>query len=78
MIADAVNLNDHVDTTGKPLQWDQQFIQDFHGVFLVTASSRPELLKAIAKINEILGATIDIVHTVEGRVRPGDLNAHEQ
>lgn len=78
MRADAGSLGDTVDSHSQPAQWDAEFKQDIHGVILITGNSHPQIDTALTDVKNILGATIQIVHQIEGHTRPGDISGHEQ
>lgn len=92
MVADADGEDRGNDTPGsftKYLnddlsQWEPKFRDEtIHGVFLITGSSHPKLKEALEKVKKVFkvgeeGASITEVTQVEGHVRPGDINGHEQ
>jgi len=77
MVEDAPSLRDDLD------KWKDAFMEEIHGVILVTGSSHPLLQSKLAEVLKIFkvgkpGTSIQPVYQVEGHVRPGDQSAHEQ
>ena len=77
MVEDAPNLRDDLD------KYKDAFMEEIHGVILVTASSHSLLQSKLAELLQIFnvgkpGTSIEPVYQVEGHVRPGDVSAHEQ
>jgi len=64
-------------------KWKDAFMEEIHGVILVTGSSYQQLQAKLAEVLKIFkvgkpGTSIEPVYQVEGHVRPGDQSAHEQ
>jgi len=76
-LEDAEGLGDNLDF------WKDPFLDEIHGVILVTGSSSPLIEKTLAEVLEIFhvgrdGTTIEPVYQVSGHTRPGDEDGHEQ
>ena len=75
---DAVtNLGDPKKSDGNP-DWDQHFLQDLHGLILISGESHSTIEKKKAEIDLIFGASIKEIITIRGDVRPGAESGHEQ
>ena len=72
------NLNDPKTPDGKNPDWDSHFLQDIHGVFLISGDSHGSTDKEKAEIEEIFGRSIKEIITIRGDVRPGAEDGHEQ
>jgi hypothetical protein len=81
--ADATkNLGDPTKLDGNP-DWDSHFLQEIHGVILISGESHETIRKKKQEIEDIFGvnsshASIKEIVTLQGDVRPGDQSAHEQ
>ncbi|KAF9560569.1 peroxidase TAP [Agrocybe pediades] len=79
---DAVtNLGDPVKSDGTP-DWEAPFLQDIHGVILISGDSHLNVNKKRLAIELIFGvntplASIKEVTSIVGDVRPGDESGHE-
>jgi len=76
------NLGDPKKADGNP-DWDSHFLQEIHGVILISGESHETLRKKKDEIDHIFGvhslhASIKEIVTLQGDVRPGDQSAHEQ
>lgn len=73
--ADDASCNFHPD-------WDAAFLQEIHGVILVTGECRHTIHQKLEEVKSILGAADDPcikeIKTLVGDVRPGDQRGHEQ
>lgn len=76
MAIDAKNLGDNM--KGDTPDWDSTFLQEIHGVALVTGDSHDTLNQKMADVKDILKDTVKEISTVSGDVRPGDQKGHEQ
>ena len=75
-------LGDPQKADGNP-DWDSHFLQEIHGVILISGESHESIRKKKHEIEHIFGvhslhASIKEITTLQGDVRPGDLSAHEQ
>lgn len=81
MREDAKNLGDSgapgADGKFQP-SWDAAFLQELHGVALVTGDSRDTVNQKLASVKQILSTSVKEVTTITGDVRPGDQKGHEQ
>jgi hypothetical protein len=76
---DALNtLGDPKSADGKTPDWDPHFLQDLHGVILISGDSHGTTDKKKAEIDHIFGSSIKTIITLRGDVRPGDEAGHEQ
>ncbi|KAL9077060.1 MAG: hypothetical protein Q9157_003508 [Trypethelium eluteriae] len=80
MKSDASNLGDsgmqQADGTFQP-DWDDTFLQEIHGVTLVTGDSHDTVNDKLASVKDILSGTVTEISTLSGDVRPGDEAGHE-
>jgi len=75
---DAINnLGDPTQSGGKIPDWDEHFLQDLHGVILISGDSHPTILKKKAEVELIFGNSIKEVIAITGDVRPGAESGHE-
>ena len=72
------NLGDPKSADGKNPDWDKRFLQDLHGVILISGDSHGTTDKKKAEINLIFGTSIKEIITIRGVVRPGAEDGHEQ
>lgn len=49
-----------------------------HGVILVAGNTTQIVKNKLGDIKKFLGGTVSEIETIEGKVRPGDVNGHEQ
>jgi hypothetical protein len=80
MMSDARNLGDNFVGSGsdsKP-DWDDAFLQEIHGVGLITGNDRVTADKKLADVKAILSGTVTEISTIVGDVRPDDQKGHEQ
>ncbi|KAF8804039.1 Dyp-type peroxidase, partial [Phlegmacium glaucopus] len=80
---DAINsLGDPRKSDGTTPDWDDHFLQDIHGLILISGESLATIEKKkaeidlIFKVNTPLSSIKEII-TIRGDVRPGDQSAHE-
>ena len=81
MLSDAFDLGDNgVQQSGESFQpdWDETFLQEIHGVTLVTGDSDDTVNEKLASVKDILSGSVTEIATVNGDVRPGDQAGHEQ
>jgi hypothetical protein len=80
MIEDARNLGDNGVQSGEDFHpdWDDAFLQEIHGVGLITGDSRDSVNSKLASVKEILSDTVKEIATMSGDVRPDDQAGHEQ
>jgi len=76
------NLGDPQKADGS-LDWDSHFLQEIHGVILISGDSHESIRKKKHEIEHIFGvhsphASIKEIVNLQGDVRPGDQSAHEQ
>ena len=72
------NLGDPKSADGKTPDWDPHFLQDIHGVILISGDSHGTTDKKKAEIDQIFGDSIKEIITIRGDVRPGAEDGHEQ
>jgi hypothetical protein len=72
------NLGDPKSADGKTPDWDQHFLQDIHGVILISGDSHGTTDKEKADIDKLFGPSIKEIITIRGDVRPGAEDGHEQ
>ena len=72
------NLGDPKMADGKTPDWDSSFLQDIHGVILISGDSHGTTDKEKAEIDQIFRSSIKEIITIRGDVRPGAEHAHEQ
>ena len=72
------NLGDPKSADGKTPAWDPHFLQDIHGVILISGDSHGTTDKKKAEIEAIFGSSIKEIITIRGDVRPGAEDGHEQ
>ncbi|KAF8173681.1 peroxidase TAP [Pholiota molesta] len=77
------NLGDPVkpDNSGNP-DWNTDFLQDLHGLILISGESHASIEKKKLEVDAIFGvgtpqSSIKEITTIRGDVRPGDEAAHE-
>ena len=58
--------------------WDATFLQEIHGVALVTGDSHDTVNDKLAIVRNIISDSITEISTISGDVRPGDEAGHEQ
>ena len=75
---DAAFLGDPLLADGKTPNWDSHFLQDLHGVILISGDSHGTTDKKKAEIDQIFGPSIKEIITIRGDVRPGAEDGHEQ
>ena len=81
MKANALTLGDNgVQESNGTFQpdWDGTFMQEIHGVALVTGDSHDSVDDKLAIVKDVLSASITEISTLSGDVRPGDQMGHEQ
>lgn len=81
MKKDAQDLGDPVaDEEAAPSTWDAPFMvpQKIHGVVLVAGNSAANVKNKLFEVRDILEGLVKEIVTVDGKVRPGDMRAHEQ
>jgi Dyp-type peroxidase family len=71
------NLGDPKSPDGKTPDWDPHFLQDLHGVILISGDSHGTTDKKKAEIDGIFGSSIKEIITIRGDVRPGAEDGHE-
>jgi hypothetical protein len=83
--ADAQALGDPGTVTGSNFvpNWDPAFLQDIHGVILVSGDSHRSVNKALEEAKAAFGVftsdpSIKEVTSIVGDVRPGKESGHEQ
>lgn len=83
--ADAFNLGDKGTGTGKDFvpDWDPAFLQQIHGVILISGDSHGTVNKKLHQIKQLFHIesshpSIKEVTSIVGDVRPGKQSAHEQ
>jgi hypothetical protein len=69
----AANLNDRPEDT-----WLPEFRKEIHCLIFVTGDCQETVDETLTKIKQILAHTVKQIKLVEGKVRPGDQEAHEQ
>jgi Dyp-type peroxidase family len=74
---DADNLGDPKSHDGKTPDWDSHFLQDIHGLILISGDCHGSTDKKKADIDKIFGSSIKHIVTIRGDVRPGAEDAHE-
>ena len=72
------NLGDPKSADGKTPAWDSHFLQDLHGVILISGDSHDTTDKKKTEIDQIFGNSIKEIITIRGDVRPGAEDGHEQ
>ena len=82
---DAQNLGDKGTGTGPTFvpDWEPAFLQDIHGLILVSGDSHDSVNKALWQAKEAFGvstskASIKEVTSITGDTRPGKESGHEQ
>lgn len=82
---DAQALGDPGTTTGSTFvpAWEPVFLQNIHGIILVSGDSHPSVNKALAQAKQTFGvgtpkASIKEMTSISGDVRPGEESGHEQ
>lgn len=77
--ADALeNLGDPTSADGKTPDWDPHFLQDLHGVILISGDTHGTTDIKKAEIDLIFNSSIKEIITLRGDVRPGAEDGHEQ
>jgi len=76
-----LNLGDPKKADGNP-DWDSHFLEDIHGVILISGESHDSIGKKKSEIEQIFGvghafASIKEIITLQGDVRPGAEAGHE-
>lgn len=81
MKSGASNLGDNgvqqADGTFQP-DWDDTFLQEIHGVTLVTGTDHDTVNEKLASVKDVLSGAVTEISTLSGDVRPGDEAGHEQ
>ena len=72
------NLGDPKLDDGKTLDWKPQFLEDLHGVILISGDCHDTTNEKKKEIDSIFGPSIKEIITLQGDVRPGILKNHEQ
>ncbi len=72
MLKDVVNLNDQTTT------WLPEFKQDIHCLIVIAGDCQATVDERLADIKKILASTIQEVKRIDGHVRPGKEDGHEQ
>lgn len=83
-LKDSPSLNDptvHTKSGTQP-DWDPIFLQQLHGVILITGDSHNTINKQKQQIDNIFGvgghnASMVEIASLQGDVRPGDQDGHE-
>ncbi|PVH96478.1 peroxidase TAP [Periconia macrospinosa] len=77
--ADAEGLGDEGTGTGSSYQpkWDADFLQEIHGVALITGDSHETVDEKLKSVKDLLSGSIKELHTITGDVRPDDQKGHE-
>lgn len=84
MLKEAQDLGDKAipDKPGFEPDWDAAFLQEIHGVILITGDTHYTLNSQLEDVKCILmknnNHTIKEIATLVGDVRPGDQRGHEQ
>jgi hypothetical protein len=76
------NLGDPKKADGNP-DWDSHFLQEIHGIILISGECHETITRKKQEIEEIFGvrslhASIKEIVTIQGDVRPDNQSAHEQ
>ncbi|KAF8804040.1 Dyp-type peroxidase, partial [Phlegmacium glaucopus] len=76
------NLGDPKKSDGTTPDWDDHFLQDIHGLILISGESHSTIEKKKAEIDHIFKvgtplSSIKEIITIRGDVRPGAESAHE-
>ncbi|KAF8151771.1 peroxidase TAP [Crassisporium funariophilum] len=76
------NLGDPKKSDGTTPDWDDSFLQDLHGVILISGESHATIEKKKLEVEAIFDvktpkASIKEVIAIRGDVRPGDQDGHE-
>jgi hypothetical protein len=58
--------------------WDPAFKQEIHGLVVLTGDSQATIEEKLAEVKEILRTSIHEIKRIDGNVRPGDQDGHEQ
>lgn len=58
--------------------WEGTFMQDIHGVALVTGDSHDTVNEKLSSVKDVLSGSVAEISTLSGDVRPGDQMGHEQ
>ena len=81
MFADAADLGDAMKDKNTP-DWDDGFLTDIHGVFLVAGDSKETVDETVKSIEETFTSagtsSIEKVHRVDGKTRPNEHRHEEQ
>ena len=72
------NLGDPKSADGKTPDWDPHFLQDIHGVILISGDSHGTTIKKKVEIDLIFRHSIKEIITIRGDVRPGAEDGLEQ
>ncbi len=80
-VKDAPSLNDPMD--GNKPKWDKEFLERIDGVILIAGDSEKTTKKKTQEVIKVFGrsekkSSIEIVRSMDGSVRPGDEEGHEQ
>ncbi|KAF2691607.1 peroxidase TAP [Lentithecium fluviatile CBS 122367] len=57
--------------------WDDAFLQEIHGVGLITGDSHETLNQKLTSVKDILSNSVQEIATLSGDVRPDDQKGHE-
>ena len=72
------DLRDPKNNDGSP-NWDERFLQDIHGVILITGDSRKTINEKKGEVDKIFhSSSIKEIIPVYGEGREGDLSKYEQ
>ncbi|KAI7239998.1 hypothetical protein KC343_g4327 [Hortaea werneckii] len=65
-------------STSEPA-WEEAFgaPQNLHGVLFAAGSAQKNCQEKLDKVKSILGASMKVIATVSGKVRPGEMKGHE-
>ena len=71
-------LGDPKSANGTTPDWDPHFLEDLHGIILISGDSHDTTDKKKKEIDAIFGSSIKEIIAIRGDVRPGTEAAHEQ
>ncbi|KAK4901646.1 hypothetical protein LTR27_001418 [Elasticomyces elasticus] len=79
MKAAAQSLQDPLQDGSSDPVWESPYLapQHIHGVILVAGSDNSEVQQKLRGLTSIFGSSLDEVHRVSGKVRPGEHKGHE-
>ena len=72
------NLGDPKSADGKTPDWDPRFLQDLHGVILISGDSHGTTNIKKIEIDLIFRFAFKEIAVIRGDVRPGAESGHEQ